>query len=764
MKDDGYVKKAIVPSKFASKYGSGSRRWGGGGGSKGRDRSRSRSPRRDSDSYRPARKWRGRGGGGGSGSGAGKKRGKSGGGGSGDPPAKRSKKSSRDRGTPMSFTEAWNGYFKPDVISLVASFGLCLDDIPGLDDMPIGGRISHPSCFDNWSKVVSNTWVLNVVKDGYKIPLRTIPKQARAPTNPSVSGSALDVLNKEADDLLAKQAVTKVKPVYGEFVSSYFAVPKPHRIDQWRPILNLKVFNYNVKKYKFSMETARHVRDWIRPGYYAISMDIRDAYLHISVNPGSRKFLRFVWRGDLLQWDVIPFGLTCSPRVLTKVLKPVISFLRQNFQILVSIYMDDILVQALTPQQCTSHAQIVMLVLMSLGWSLKWEKCSLSPSQTFLHLGFIFNTRDMTISCPQEKVLKLVDMCSKIFDKKRATVLSLEKLIGTMESMRPAVPLASLNFRCLQKLLISAKKHGRLAKKFVDLTPHSLAELEWWINVFPSQCTAPLQEPEPTVDIWSDASLHQAGFHCSRGRFGQQAWSTEELRSDPHINLLEIRAARLALALAEPGDRVRLHIDSRVAARYILRQGGTKSLSLSREACRLWRFAVDLKIQILSPHWLASKENALADLLSRTNLSQWECQLSRETFLWVLETLMVSPSPTLDVFASRDTAQLPRYMSWYPDPQAVARNAMMHSWDASSYAFPPAPLILKTLQKIRQERIQAVLILPRWPSALWWPILQEMLVAEVPLPHYTTCISMVDPSMTLPYLDPLMGVLVNTRL
>ena len=201
-----------------------------------------------------------------------------------------------------------------------------LDNLSILDKLPIGGRLTK--FYDNWLKLSCADWVLSVVKEGYKIPLKSIPRQKKIPANPKVVDKAHEVLVKEANDLLTKEAVTIVEPCDGQYVSSYFAVPKPRRVDQFRPILNLKLFNFNVRKYKFTMETLQSVREWLKPGFYCVSLDIKDAYLHIPIHRGSRKYLRFKWLGQLLEWCVIPFGLTCSPRVLTKILKPVIAFIR----------------------------------------------------------------------------------------------------------------------------------------------------------------------------------------------------------------------------------------------------------------------------------------------------------------------------------------------------------------------------------------------------------------------------------------------------
>ena len=108
---------------------------------------------------------------------------------------------------------------------LVTTVGLVIDQIPKLENLPLGGRISH--CIDNWRKTCNNKWVLNVVEFGYKIPLKFKPKQRKIPLNLSVSDAAFEVLKSEALDLKAKHAVTEVSHVEDEYISSYFAVPKP---------------------------------------------------------------------------------------------------------------------------------------------------------------------------------------------------------------------------------------------------------------------------------------------------------------------------------------------------------------------------------------------------------------------------------------------------------------------------------------------------------------------------------------------------------
>ena len=229
----------------------------------------------------------------------------------------------------------------------------------------------------------------------------------------------------------------------------------------------------------------------------------------------------------------------------------------------------------------------------------------------------------------------------------------------------------------------------------------------------------------------------------------------------PHINLLEIRAARDGIvALADPGDRVRLHMDSVTACAYVRKQGGTKSTSLSKEACLLWHQALSRDVQILAPHWLSTKDNVEADFLTRNSLSQWEIFLIPDIFYYILGVFQVQP--TLDAFASRETHQLPRYMSWYPDSMAVAQDALLHQWDSTTFLFPPVPLLLKVLRLVREQGITAVLVCPHWPTALWWSLVVEMMVVPpLPLPHYKVALRTVDGGQIQPYLDPLVAVLIS---
>ena len=82
--------------------------------------------------------------------------------------------------------------------------------------------------------------------------------------------------------MLQKEAIEEVPPSLG-LMSRVFCVPK--KDGGWRPIINLKFLN---KAYlsppRFRMDTTKDVSLLLRPGDWAASINLKDAYFHISVN------------------------------------------------------------------------------------------------------------------------------------------------------------------------------------------------------------------------------------------------------------------------------------------------------------------------------------------------------------------------------------------------------------------------------------------------------------------------------------------------
>ena len=85
--------------------------------------------------------------------------------------------------------------------------------------------------------------------------------------------------------------------------------------------------------------------------------------------------------------------------------------------------------------------------------------------------------------------------------------------------------------------------------------------------------------------------------------------------------------------------------------------------------------------------------------------------------------------PEIDLFASKRNTQLKRYVSWFTDCKAVAIDAFTRFMgNEFVYVFSPFSLILDILNKIKEEKVKALVIVPYWPTQTWFPVLVRMLI------------------------------------
>ena len=99
---------------------------------------------------------------------------------------------------------------------------------------------------------------------------------------------------------------------------------------------------------------------------------------------------------------------------------------------------------------------------------------------------------------------------------------------------------------------------------------------------------------------------------------------------------------------------------------------------------------------------------------------------------WKLKSDVICPLITecqVDLFASRLSHQLDKYVSWRPDPNALYTDAFAISWsNMRAYAFSPFNLIHAVLYKVRAENATLVLVAPLLSAQPWWPLLIGMLI------------------------------------
>ena len=71
------------------------------------------------------------------------------------------------------------------------------------------------------------------------------------------------------------------------------------------------------------METLKSAISAMTRNCFIAYVDLKDAYYSIPIRSEDRKYFRFLWNGQKYQFTSLIMGLSTSPRVYTKILKPV---------------------------------------------------------------------------------------------------------------------------------------------------------------------------------------------------------------------------------------------------------------------------------------------------------------------------------------------------------------------------------------------------------------------------------------------------------
>lgn len=490
------------------------------------------------------------------------------------------------------------------------------------------------------------------------------------------------------------------------------------------------------------METARSIRAAVRPKDFAVSLDLSDAYFHVSIHPTFRKFLRFTDGTSVFQFRALPFGLTSAPRVFTRIMLVVGAYLRsQGIRLLQ--YLDDWLLLSASRQELLHHLDRTVSMVTHLGLIINTRKSELIPSQTFTFVGIQFLTADNLVRVPPDRVSAILTLVRVFLGRTSVTARYFLSLLGVLNAAADLISLGRLHLRPLQFVLLAQWRPIRdPLSKVISLSPEFHQHLRWW-NQPEVYSGVPLSQQPPTVFLFTDASLEGWGAHlepsglCTSGR-----WSHAE--SQNHINVLELEASFRALKHFQQqisGQSVLLSSDNMSVVSYLRRQGGTHSPTLCvrvREVL-LWCQAQNV---VLSVRHLPGRLNVLADRLSRSSrplVAEWTLSLS--TLHQVFDRFGL---PSLDLFATRWNNRLPLYVSPVLDPAAFAVDAMSMEWGSTfAYAFPPFTLLPPVLRKIRlSDACCIILIAPLWPKRSWFNDLLDLLIDRpIPLPVFPELLS-----------------------
>ena len=365
------------------------------------------------------------------------------------------------------------------------------------------------------------------------------------------------------------------------------------------------------------MKTLLSIVRLVKKNCCMASLDLKDAYYTVGVNPSHRKYLCFMWKNVLYQFTCLLNALSSCPRKFTKLLKLPLTKLHKKSHVSAS-YIDDLYLQAKGEHNydhCVSNIIDTFLQFDSLGFTIHPDKYVFIPSQHLALLAFIIDSVTMTITLTPEKALKVKEACGTLLGQGLPTIRQVACAIGKIISSFPGVMYGQLYYRALEHTKTVALK---TAKSDFDsqmtLNEDCKKELQWWVDNIVSSHNV-ITHPQPSDTLTTDTSWNGWGAvydDTSTGAF----WSDEE--KSYHINYLELLAVFIGLQTffkTHYNMHLRILTDNTTAIAVLNHMGTSHSDPFNRLGKQIWEWCIDRNIWLSAAH-IPGVHNIKADFES----------------------------------------------------------------------------------------------------------------------------------------------------
>ena len=339
--------------------------------------------------------------------------------------------------------------------------------------------------------------------------------------------------------------------------------------------------------------------------------DLKDAFRKIPVSPYDYWLLLFEWSGHTYTDIFLPFGLRTSPFLFNLFSEALHWILEAIFKRELVHYLDDFLLVN------DPDPELFGAVVSHLGFEEKTSKRADGHVVDFT--GIEIDTEKMEARLPHDKHNRALTSVKKLLARGTVSHRSLERLLGFLNFCAKVIPLGRPFLRNLFNLLC------RLPARH-PYTPYRLGkaakrDLHWWATLLPNWSGIRLINPRRRIiTLYTDAS----GKKGIGGWWDTHIFSSRIPRSrrSKHINWKEAYAILFALAKWSQewkGCTLLVMCDNSAIVQ-ALNTRTIRGNAITPLQLIFLTAAID-DIEIYS-EWLSTKENWIADALSRFDLKR----------------------------------------------------------------------------------------------------------------------------------------------
>jgi len=589
-----------------------------------------------------------------------------------------------------------------------------------LKNCSVRGRLKQHIRF--WERIEAPEFIIDTIREGYKIPFVVVPPYCVRKNNKSAN--LYDDFVKEAiEELLEGDRISEVGCRKDLHVVNPLSV-SVQSSGKKRLILDLRIVNKCIYKQKFKFEDHKKALEYFVQGGYATKFDLKSGYHHVDIFPEHRQYLGFCWTFQdgverFFMFNVLPFGLSTAPYMFTKLLRPLVKLWRCRGLHSV-LYLDDGLNFEESYEKANYASHHMQGDLHAAGFIVNQEKSIWEPTQNIEWLGIIWDVKGGFISIGEKRIDKAKRLLEYALDKPCKSARELAAIVGSIMSMSPVVGRLS----CIMS------RHCQIAVAIADdwdtkhdLDKYCILEVRFWyenlVNVNTKYCFNRLVHNKM---IYSDASDHACGALVKGDKelICHRMFTLEETSySSTHRELIAILYSLEAFGETLYNSKIKWFTDNQSSARIV--EVGSMKMNLHLLAYKIFSHCLEHNIDLYI-EWIPREMNTQADFISKIrDCDDWQitCDLFHELDqLW-------GPH-TLDCFASFYNAKTSRFFSRFWNPGCAGVDAFYHSWQGENCLIvPPVNIVTQVLNYMNTQNTVGTLIVPAWPSAVFWPVLWQ---------------------------------------
>ncbi len=514
-----------------------------------------------------------------------------------------------------------------------------------------------------------------------------------------------------------------------------------------RLVINGIPINPNTPHTTFHLPTIAHLSSLVtHKGMKIIHFDTRDAFYSGSMAPDSAVDQCIRWEHPITGKPTVfvmtmkIFGHHLSPERYMRLHTMIFTFL-QNLGFPAKIFVDDGVIVALGEEVYIKlMSAFVVRLLRALWIIIREEKSELHGVTKLNWIGYDIDLEAMTLTVPAKARKKILAETARLLRRKTVTPRQLARVKGRIVSKIHAIPFASV---------LTASINVALAKEFERQSfarvgpfervrwstkmavPNEVKEdVRLLRSIVLNNPSLPIFHYNWDFDVYVDTSETHTGAHSELGVVYVPIHPLFQQASSTARELWGVLAMFKQYGAALRGKKIRIWCDN-LSSVTITNRNASSKVDLRFIHKQIVKHVKKFEIQFWI-RWKARESEGIkiADALSKAvEYDEWHF---REDILEDICKRMDIRYPTVDAFASAQNAMAKKYFSATWDPAALAVDFLRsaHLFDFREdlvWANPPfiEGVVAKTLDLVISREIRAIVCLPVWRKAGWWPLVKR---------------------------------------